>query len=112
MRGVVGESANAARRVRFSGTRLWNFASRTPRAAWRTSGIVHWTMTGPTGLRGENWKMRHSIWVAALALLPTQVPAQTAPPATQVFEKVCGACHAIEIVTDRKSTRLNSSHIP
>ena len=49
--------------------------------------------------------MRHSIWVAALALLPTQVPAQTAPPAKQVFEKVCGACHAIEIVTEQRRSR-------
>ena len=50
--------------------------------------------------------MRKGIWVATLLLLaPAMGVAQPPAGAREAFQKVCGACHALETVTAQRRTR-------
>jgi cytochrome c oxidase cbb3-type subunit III len=49
--------------------------------------------------------MRNGICVAALLLAPSTCAAQSQAAAREVFQNVCGACHALETVTSQRRTR-------
>jgi mono/diheme cytochrome c family protein len=49
--------------------------------------------------------MRITIWAGALLLAPITGMAQTPAGAAPAFQKVCGACHALEMVTSQRRTR-------
>src|SRR6266567_2583460 len=51
------------------------------------------------------WGMRNGICVAALLLAPAAGMAQPPVGAREAFQKVCGECHTIEIVTAQRRTR-------
>ncbi len=49
--------------------------------------------------------MRKSTWLAMLLAIPTAGMAQPPAGAREAFQKVCGACHAVETVTSQRRTR-------